>query len=116
MRTVLIPPGFLRPAPQELAGIACALCENLRSKWELTQTKDGDTIFLCSPCVLYTSPFSKLPSLRENLASLVSGIEASMRRALSKDARGWLQGEDADRVVYAIVVVSNSANLGRRES
>lgn len=109
MSTVLIPAGFLRPTPSDIAGVACAVCDRPQSRWELTPpTKQGELVFLCSTCVLYASPFSKLPSLRQGLEPLVVQVEEALGRPLARDAQGHLVGNDADRIVFSIVLVSNS--------
>lgn len=109
MPAVRIPSGFLRPVPTDLAGVACAVCDRPQSRWELTPpTKQGEVVFLCSPCVLYASPFSKLPSLRQGLDGLIVQVEDAIGRPLVRDSQGRLEGQDADRIVFSIVLVSNS--------
>ena len=108
MATVLLPAGFLKPVPDQMRGVACASCDRPLAMWELLRTKpNGEVVFLCSPCVLYNSPFSALPSVRDNLAGLVSNVEEAMQRPLTKDEHGRLEGADADRVVFSIVIISN---------
>jgi hypothetical protein len=106
---VLLPTGFLRPTPPALAGVACSICDRPQSRWELIPpTKQGEVVFLCSTCVLYASPFAKLPSLRQGLEPLVAQVEETIGRPLARDNQGRLIGSDADRIVFSIVLVSNS--------
>ena len=108
MPSILIPPGFLKPAPKEFHGTSCATCDRPQASWELTRaTKSGDVVFLCSPCVLHRSPFASVPSVKNNLQQFIADVEESMGRPLARDAEGFLQGADADRVVFSIVLFSN---------
>jgi hypothetical protein len=99
---------MLKPAPQDLRGMACTVCDHPVSKWEVVpRTPEGATVFLCSPCVLYASPFGKQPGWLARLEAFAAELEAAVERPLARDAQGRLEGVDADRVVFSIVVVSN---------
>lgn len=97
-----VPRGSLRPLLDEerTSCVGCACLALWSVKGEIGSAA------LCSPCVLYASAL--IESI-EDLTSLITGVEATMGRRLTRDDQGRLQGPDADRIVFSICAVSHGA-------
>lgn len=103
MKSVTVPRGKLRPiAPASV--LTCLGCAN-QARWYVG-TSVVENAELCSSCVLYASP---LVEMLEDLPNLVAEVEAVIGRRLTRDDRGNLSGQDADRIVFSICAVSNAA-------
>jgi len=108
---VVFDPRMGRPLPTGLTGVCCGLCDRPLARWEFPVEEGDGRFFSCAPCFLYASLWGK--DNPEEVARLAAHVESSLGRPLQRQG-DRVVGEDADRLVYGIVMAAGAVALLRR--
>ena len=109
-RPLLIDTERLKPLPSDMYNIACARCDQPRSKWAFLPVEagpDGDPLAMCSACFLYHSNWGI--NRKEDIAEFTKMVEEEMGVTFARAEDGTLvETRDCDRLLGTIALTSRA--------
>lgn len=106
MNRPIPPPPGLVVLPQAVRGMACADCHRTGARWARV-APEGDQIPVCSPCIVYRSPWGEANA--EGVELLLALRAARRAEVIPRDALGRAEADVLDLILLAIILPARLA-------
>jgi hypothetical protein len=118
-KAIIIDHRLLRPLPKAGWNVACGTCSKPQARWEMgppieQKVKGSEPVFVCAVCFLYESEWSV--GRAGEVEALIEDIERERNTKHLRDPEGRLFPKDADSILAAIALASQTLALRDRLS